>query len=126
MDDPVDFRGATRRLLFGRPEKHVPPGAGRSAAEAPERHVRVKVTMNFDGDIVAFFKQKAQDEGRAYQLLINQVLRDHIDGSRPEQMAREVGALLASDDSFLELIKARIQSTRAGGEVSTRSGGDAA
>lgn len=104
------FSRATRRLLFGSEKRPVStiPGEGTSAAASPERHVRVKVTMNIDGDIVAFFKNWAKGDGRRYQTLMNQVLREYIEGSRPERLAREVAALLADDPEFLKSITDRI------------------
>ncbi len=106
-EDSQDFSRATRRLLF-RSEKRDEkiPGEGTSAAAVPERHVRVKVTMNVDGDIVSHFKNWAKQDGRRYQTLMNQVLREYIEGSRPEKMAKEVGDLLLADPDFVaRLIK---------------------
>ena len=111
MSEELDFRRATRRLLF--PEQtdatREIPGAGKSAAEEPQRHTRVKVTINLDGDVVHYFKQWAQREGRPYQSLINQVLREFALGSRPEQLALEVRELLLQDEKFLLELRALLQ-----------------
>ncbi|MBP9838273.1 MAG: BrnA antitoxin family protein [Proteobacteria bacterium] len=102
---------ATRRVLF-KPEEIIHgeeeiPGAGTSAATRPERHIRAKVTMNVDGDILGFFKDWAQKEGRPYQGLINQVLREYVDGSRPDKLAKSVSEILLNDPKFLEAVKSK-------------------
>lgn len=108
MNEQLNFKRATRRILFKdkkeAPFEDVIPGAGTSAAASPERHLRVKVTMNLDGDIVGYFKKLASEDGRPYQSLINQVLREYIEGSRPEKLARDVGQLLLKDNSFLKAL----------------------
>lgn len=113
MENEPDFSNAARRALFRSAKQSEGvyeniPGAGRSAAEGPERHVRAKVTMNLDGDIVQFFKNEAARVGRPYQALINQVLREYIEGSRPEKLAREVADILLSDEPFLEALTAQL------------------
>ena len=83
--------------------------ARKSAAENPQRHLRVKVTMNFDGDIIQHFKTRAADEGRSYQVLMNDALRDAIRGSRDEQVARRVQQLLLEDKNFLSRLTQTLQ-----------------
>lgn len=109
MQNNLDIRTATHRLLFQKKEEHEIPGMGSSAARIPSRHFRYKVTMNMDGDIVDYFKNKAEKEGRSYQLLINDVLREHIEGNRPEQLAKTVGEILLSDDSFIERLQEKLR-----------------
>ena len=108
MDQDLDFSRATRRILFKEKEPAKIPGAGKSAAERPERHVRVKVTMNMDGDIVAFFKERAKEDGRPYQTLMNQVLRDYVSGTRPERVAEQVAGLLLEDEAFLSAVREKV------------------
>lgn len=110
MSEDLDFRRATRRLLFTEQTEATRdiPGAGRSAAEGPRRHTRVKVTINLDGDVVQYFKEWAEREGRPYQSLVNQVLREFVGGSRPEQLAQEVRELLLRDEQFLSQLAARL------------------
>ena len=106
MTEELDFRRAARRVLFEQTAlQEAIPGAGRSAAEGAERHIKVKITMNLDGDVLAFFKEWAKQDGRPYQSLINQVLREYMEGSRPEQLAEKVKELLAGDPSFLKQLK---------------------
>lgn len=102
----AEFRSATRRALF-RKESAI-PGEGTSAAKDSRRHIRVKVTMNVDGDLLDYFKARGESEGRSYQLLMNEALRAYTEGERPERLAREVGDILLTDTSFLDQLKKRI------------------
>lgn len=102
MSDDADFRRATRRVLFPNPQPVQDiPGAGTSAAEESEKHVKIKVTINLDGDVVNHFKERAREEGLPYQLLINQTLRSYMLGERPERLAKEVSKLLEDDPNFI-------------------------
>lgn len=106
-NDKPDFGIASRRALFGKEAANLPV-TGKSAVEQPNRHLRVKVTMNLDGDIVTYFKQRGLDEGRSYQVLINDALRECIEGSKPEKLAQMVGGILLTDASFVEILKQTI------------------
>jgi len=112
LSDGPDFSAATRKLLFREAAKDESaqkiPGAGKSAAETPRRHVRVKVTMNVDGDILAHFKEQASAEGLPYQTLMNQVLREYIQGSRPERLAAGISELLLEDATFLTAVAKKV------------------
>jgi uncharacterized protein (DUF4415 family) len=112
MNDEYDFDEATRKLLFGTEQQGAGqqiPGQGRSAAESPARHVRVKITMNIDGDLVSHFKSRAQKEGRAYQFLINEALRESIEGNRVERVAVEVTQMLLEDERFIEALQRKLE-----------------
>ncbi len=98
-DNDLAFDSITRRVLFGK-EKDTIPGKGRSATESPRRHVRCKVTMNLDGDLIDYFKQQAAEQGRSYQLLINEALRQYLEGTNSERLAKIVGQILIEDSSF--------------------------
>ena len=88
------------------PKQSKYPIAGKSAAQIPKRHLRQKVTMNLDSDIIEFFKLRAEEEGTPYQFLINQVLREYARGNRVEQLAKEVSDLLIEDPTFLQKVLA--------------------
>ncbi len=112
-EDDATFRSATRRLLFKDPEKVQDiPGAGRSAAEESDKHVRVKVTINLDGDVISHFKARSKKEGIPYQTLINQTLREHMAGSRPEQLASRAAEILLEDQEFLDALAIRLKETK--------------
>jgi uncharacterized protein (DUF4415 family) len=109
MSDEQIFRRAARRVLFDKPEEVQDiPGAGRSAAEDAQRHTRVKITINLDGDVIGFFKEWAKEEGLPYQNLINRVLREYAQGGRPEKIAQSVSSILLRDQGFIELLKKRL------------------
>lgn|GEM_PF-507686 len=99
----IDFTNATRKLLFGA-QRQLPtnpiPGAGTSAARTPSRHTRVKITINLDGDLIEQFKERGEEQGVGYQFLINQALREYLEGTRTERLAREIGELLLANESF--------------------------
>ncbi len=108
MEKVINFDRAARRALFGQ-EPEI-PGAGSSAAKTPARHTRVKITINLDEDIVEHFKTLAQAEGRGYQQLINDSLREYLEGSKGERIAKEVGELLLTDETFLARLAESIAS----------------
>ncbi len=99
INERVNFSKATRRVLF--PSSKEEP-VRESAAKAPRRHTRLKITMNIDGDIVDFFREKSLGGGLGYQQLINQALREYIEGNTPERLAKEVREALLDDEAFLK------------------------
>lgn len=105
MSAERSFPKVTRKGLLARVRQEAGRDIGRegrkSAAENPERHLRVKVTMNFDGDLIQHFKTRAAKEGRSYQVLMNDALREYLRGSREEQVAKSVAKLLGEDQTFL-------------------------
>ncbi|MCC6932912.1 MAG: BrnA antitoxin family protein [Deltaproteobacteria bacterium] len=104
-----DFDRLTRRTLFRKSESETIPGAGRSAAEEPLKHTKVKATLNFDGDVMDYFKKKARKEGRSYQMLINDALREHIRGNNVELLAKMIGERILTDSSFYERLKEQLK-----------------
>ena len=111
LEREMAFRNASRRLLFrGEPDSPIAavPGAGKSAAQIPTRHVRQKITINLDSDIIEFFKARADEEGTPYQFLINQILRDYVRGTRTEQLSKDVSEALLMDKKFLQRLAARL------------------
>lgn len=104
MSDSRFFQHASRRVLFG-PDKSDIPGQGRSASEASTRHLRQKITLNLDCDLLEHFKALAEEQGRPYQLLINDALRAYVKGTSVEQLSQEVGELLLNNESFLTAVR---------------------
>lgn len=108
MESDTNLKLLSRRALFRNSEeghsKEKIPGAGKSASDQPERHLRVRVTMNLDGDIATHFKERGKMEGRPYQLLINEALREYIEGSKPERIAGVVSEYLGSDQDFIKKV----------------------
>ncbi len=112
MDQRTDFHRNARRALFRGNLQESIPGGGESAAKLPRRHTRVKVTMNLDGDLVEYFRGEAMARGLGYQVLINEALREHIEGTKPEQIAKEVSSILLRDPNFLHNLGALLQAER--------------
>ncbi len=108
LEEERAIRAATRKLLFGDAKREM-PGAGEAADKTPERHLRQKVTMNLDGDLIAFFKERGERMNRPYQLLINEALREYIEGNRVDRLARDDGQRLVDDESFLALLAERLK-----------------
>jgi uncharacterized protein (DUF4415 family) len=111
-DDELEreISSAARKLLFkDEIVKEKVPTSG-SPSSKPERHLRTKVTINLDGEVVRYFKDLAMSEGLPYQVLINRTLRDYINGSAIDRTVSAVGNRLAEDPSFLEMLSRKLKS----------------
>ena len=62
-----------------------------------------RITIFIDADIIEHFKQLAEQNGKGYQTLINQTLRDAISAEKP--ILSEVKDDLLKDKRFLENLK---------------------
>jgi uncharacterized protein (DUF4415 family) len=58
---------------------------GRIAPAQPEAHGKTRITIRLDEDIVAYFLREADASGggKGYQTLINDALRQHVEGKAP-------------------------------------------
>ena len=64
---------------------------GQRGAIAPTPAGKTRVTIRLDDDIIAWFRQQAQQAGGGnYQTAINQALREHIDRQSLEELLRRV------------------------------------
>lgn len=59
---------------------------GRIAAPEPERRGKTRITIRLDEDLVDHFLKEADAAGGAvgYQTLINDALRQHVEGKAPK------------------------------------------
>jgi len=59
---------------------------GRIAPPEPESHGKTRITIRLDEDLVDHFLREAERTGGAtgYQTLINQALRQHVEGKAPK------------------------------------------
>ena len=59
---------------------------GRIAAAVPEPRGKTRITIRLDEDLVDHFLKEAEAAGGAtgYQTLINQALRQHVEGKAPK------------------------------------------
>ena len=73
MRKEYDFSKAKRGPL-----PNLPP------LEELDRHIKVRITMFVDNDVLKFFKARAAKRGAVpYQTQINQALREHMTGTNP-------------------------------------------
>jgi uncharacterized protein (DUF4415 family) len=67
---------------------------GRVAAAEPEQRGKTRITIRLDEDLVDHFLQQAERSGGStgYQTLINDALRQHVEGTAPrlEDMLRRI------------------------------------
>lgn len=59
---------------------------------------KVKITINFDADVLAEIKKMADDMGSPYQTLLNKIVRDSLkrkqaEESRLDRLEKEIKAL---------------------------------
>jgi len=81
-------------------------------ADTNLRNVKVKVTMYLDGDILEFFKERAaKPNAKAYQIQINDVLRQFIESSSWENF--EYSRLINNQD-FINAVAERMRQIEAG------------
>lgn len=72
MRKEYDFSKAWRSEYW----KRMPP------PDQLDRHIKVRITIFIDHDILKFFKARAAKRGKApYQTQINQALREYMEGS---------------------------------------------
>ena len=59
---------------------------GRIAAPEPESRGKTRITIRLDEDVVDHFLKEAEASGGAtgYQTLINEALRQHLEGKAPK------------------------------------------
>ena len=74
------------------PEVTYDPDRAQRGALSPMSATKARITIRLDQDILAWFKQQVHEQGGGnYQTLINDALRQYIDGHGPlEAMARRV------------------------------------
>ena len=68
-----------------------------------DRHIKVRITIFIDNDILKFFKAKAATRGKPpYQTQINQALREYMEGRPPP------GKGNLSDDALISRLAERV------------------
>ena len=73
------------------------------------REAKNRITIYLDADIVDFFKNAAENSKTGYQTLINQTLREKIDGLQTVEKADEVIEKLLQDKVALSRLKAELE-----------------
>ncbi len=75
----------------------------------PSKDSKSRITIYLDADIVEHFKTQAENSKTGYQTLINQTLREKIDGSQNMNKADEVIERLLQDKTALSRLKAELE-----------------
>ena len=70
------------------------------------REAKNRITIYLDADIVEHFKTQAENSKVGYQTLINQTLREKINGSQTDKLLEK----LLSDKNALKKLKAELES----------------
>ena len=68
-----------------------------------------RITIYLDADIVEHFKTQAENSKTGYQTLINQTLREKIDGSQTAAKADDLIEKLLRDKNALSRLKAELE-----------------
>jgi uncharacterized protein (DUF4415 family) len=74
-----------------------------------QKEAKNRITIYLDADIVEHFKTEAEQTKTGYQTLINQTLREKIDGSQSTKKADEVIERLLQDKKALGRLKAELE-----------------
>jgi uncharacterized protein (DUF4415 family) len=72
------------------------------------KETKSRITIYLDADIVEHFKTQAENSKVGYQTLINQTLREKIQGSQTNKTADEVIERLLQDKNALSRLKAEL------------------
>ncbi len=99
LDNEEEFNKRFKRI-----ERPAFLGEPKSSKEAKNR-----ITIYLDADIVEHFKTQAEVSKTGYQTLINQTLRETIEGSNTPQKADEVIQRLLQDKTALRKLKAELE-----------------
>ncbi len=75
----------------------------------PVKDSKSRITIYLDADIVEHFKTQAENSKTGYQTLINQTLREKIDGSNNMNRADELIERLLQDKTALSRLKAELE-----------------
>ena len=73
------------------------------------KEAKSRITIYLDADIVEHFKTQAENSKTGYQTLINQTLREKIDGSQNMNKADEIIERLLQDKTALSRLKAELE-----------------
>jgi uncharacterized protein (DUF4415 family) len=72
------------------------------------RECKSRITIHLDADIVSYYKEMAENSPAGYQTLINQTLREIVDGERQPQTADLKNEIL-HDKEFLQELKEALE-----------------
>lgn len=99
LDNEEEFKKRFKRI-----ERPAFLGNPKGVKESKNR-----ITIYLDADIVEHFKTQAENANTGYQTLINQTLREKIDGSQNMNKADELIERLLQDKTALSRLKAELE-----------------
>jgi len=70
--------------------------------------MKSRITIYLDADIVARFKAMGENEKVGYQTLINESLRNVVDGMDDQSMKANLKEDLLNDKSFIRKLRAEL------------------
>jgi uncharacterized protein (DUF4415 family) len=101
LDNEVEFKKRFKPIpRFERPNAVI---------EKSLREAKNRITIYLDADVVEHFKTEAEQSKTGYQTLINQTLREKIDGSQTVKKADELIEQLLKNKNALSRLKAELQ-----------------
>ncbi len=77
--------------------------------EPKKKETKKTITIMLDADIIEHFKKQTEGTTTGYQTLINQTLRETINGSKSAKNADELIEKLLRDKSALSRLKAELE-----------------
>jgi uncharacterized protein (DUF4415 family) len=77
--------------------------------EPKKKENKKAITIMLDPDIIEYFKKQTEGTTTGYQTLINQTLREKIDGSQTDIKADELIERLLQDKTALIRLKAELE-----------------
>lgn len=102
----IDFSEKVFQKQFRQIERKDRPNV---AINKALREAKNRITIYLDADIVEHFKIEAENFKTGYQTLINQTLREKINGSQKSNKADELIEKLLQDKSALSRLKAELE-----------------
>lgn len=102
LDDEVEFKKRFKEI-----ERPAFLDKLKTAKESKSR-----ITIYLDADIIEHFKTQAEKSRTGYQTLINQTLRETIEGSQSDKSADELIERLLQDKTALRKLKAELETIR--------------
>ncbi len=98
LDNEVEFKKRFKRI-------ERPAFLG----ELTKKENKNRITIMLDPDIIEHFKKQTEGTTTGYQTLINQTLREKIDGSQTANKADELIERLLQDKKALSRLKAELE-----------------
>ena len=76
------------------------------------RECKSRITIHLDADIVSYYKEMAENSPAGYQTLINQTLREIVDGEQQPQtsdLKSDLKNEILQDKQFLQELKVALE-----------------